>query len=456
MRKVFAIAGIAIRSAIRSRVVLVLLALLLIAIVALPLTIKGDGTITGAVQVLLRYTLGAVNIILSIATLWAGCAAISTEVQEHQIHLIVTKPVTRTHLWLGKWLGLILLNTALLAVAGGVTYGLLRWHMQREHLTPRDRVTLRDELWVARRVVNAQPVEIEGDVRRIFSEQQRRGELPPNTRTDQALTALRQTILQQVNSVPPDLGIRRVFKLPIAPAPDRPLVIQYKFASSQTGKDPVGCLWMAGPIDRPDRFQQAALAAPNGLQTLHIPTSMVATDGTLTVDVANVNQTAVTMVFAPADGIQLLVYESSFEANFIRCLLVLLGQLTFLGALAITMSSLFSLPVAALTAAYAVMLMNIGSYLQTLMQEEFIIGTITKPGASPGILDVLLHAGYVGLYAVTKPFQTASPLEPLAVGQLVGWTWVLSIWWWQVIVAAGLLAAFGSWVFNRRELGLPS
>ena len=90
MRKVFAIAGIAIRSAIRSRVVLVLLALLLIAIVALPLTIKGDGTVTGAVQVLLRYTLGAVNIILSIATLWAGCAAISAEVQEHQIHLIVT------------------------------------------------------------------------------------------------------------------------------------------------------------------------------------------------------------------------------------------------------------------------------------------------------------------------------------------------------------------------------
>ena len=233
-------------------------------------------------------------------------------------------------------------------------------------------------------------------------------------------------------------------------------MIQYKFASSQTGKDPVGCIWMAGPSDRPDRFQQAALAAPNGLQTLHIPTSMVGTDGTLTVDVANVNQTPVTMVFAPADGIQLLVYESSFEANFTRCLLVLLGQLTILGALAVTMSSLFSLPVAALTAAYAVLLMNIGGYLQTLMKEEFIIGAITKPGASPGLLDVLLHYGYVALYALTKPFQTASPLEPLAVGQLVSWGWVFSIWWWQVLVAAGLLAAFGSWVFNRRELGLPT
>ena len=456
MRKVFAIAGIAIRSAIRSRVVLVLLALLLIAIVALPLTIKGDGTVTGAVQVLLRYTLGAVNIILSIATLWAGCAAISAEVQEHQIHLIVTKPVTRTQLWLGKWLGLILLNTALLALAGGVTYGLLRWHMQREHWTKRERVILHDELWVARRVINAEPIIVDADARRIFDEQQRRGEVPPNTRADQALAAIRQNLLLQVHSVPPDLGIRRVFKLPRTPAPGRPLVLQYKFASSQTGKDPVGCIWMAGAPERPDRLQLAELAAPNGLQTLHIPTAMVATDDTLTVDVANVNQVPVTMVFAPADGIQLLVYESSFEANFVRCLLVLLGQLTFLGALAVTMSSLFSLPVAALTAAYSVMLMNIGSYLQTLVQEEFAIASITQPGASPSILDVILHYGYVALFVLTKPFQTASPLEPLAVGQLVSWSWVAGVWWWQAIVAAGLLAAFGSWVFNRRELGLPT
>ena len=144
------------------------------------------------------------------------------------------------------------------------------------------------------------------------------------------------------------------------------------------------------------------------------------------------------------------------ESELRRMLLVLLGQLTFLGALAVTMSSLFSLPVAALTAAYSVMLMNIGSYLQTLVQEEFAIASITQPGASPSILDVILHSGYVALFVLTKPFQTASPLEPLAVGQLVSWSWVAGVWWWQAIVAAGLLAAFGSWVFTRRELGLPT
>ena len=108
----------AIRSAIRSRVVGVLLCLLLLAIIGLPLTVKGDGTLTGEVQVLLTYTLGAVTMILSIATLWAGCAAVSTEVEEKQIHLILTKPVNRFEVWLGKWLGLVTLNAVLLLVSG--------------------------------------------------------------------------------------------------------------------------------------------------------------------------------------------------------------------------------------------------------------------------------------------------------------------------------------------------
>ena len=453
MRKVCAIAGIALRSAIRSRVVVVMLGLLLLAIMALPLTIKGDGTLTGAVQVLLRYTLGAVNILLSIATLWAGCAAVATEVQEHQVQLIVTKPVTRTQLWLGKWLGLLVLNAVLLAVAGGVTYGLLRWHLHREHLSARDWSTLHEEILVARRIVNPEPVSLDADVTRIYAEQRKQGMIPATTRPDQAMEVIRQALLQQAFSVPPDMLLRKVFRVSTT---TRPFVIRYKFASSQTGKESVACIWMAGAPERPDRLQRAELSAPNGWHTLQIPVSMVATDGTLTVDIATVNPTPVTMVFAPADGIQLLAYEGGFAGNFCRCLLVLLGQLAFLGALAVTLGCVFSLPVAALVAAYSVMLMNIGGYLQTLTQEKFIISSAMAPGATPGMLDALVHLLYIGLYWMAKPFQTASPLEPLAVGELVSWWWVAGVWWWQVVVAAGILAAVGSWIFNRRELGLPT
>ena len=122
---------------------------------------------------------------------------------------------------------------------------------------------------------------------------------------------------------------------------------------------------MAGPPDRANRFQQVELAAPDGVHLLHIPASMVAKDDTLTVDIANVHPEPMTMVFNPNEGIQLLVSESSFEANLVRSLLIILCELAFLSALAVTLGSLFSLPVAALTAVYCVLLMNIGGYLRS-------------------------------------------------------------------------------------------
>ena len=92
MNKILAIAGIAIRNAVRSRIVIILLGILLLVIVGLPLTVKGDGTIAGQVRVLLGYTLGLVSFILSLTTLWAGCAAVSLEIQERQIHLSSQSP----------------------------------------------------------------------------------------------------------------------------------------------------------------------------------------------------------------------------------------------------------------------------------------------------------------------------------------------------------------------------
>ena len=61
------------------------------------------------------------------------------------IFLLVTKPVQRGQLWLGKWVGLMLLNTVLLTVAGGVTYGLLRWNLSPQHLSERQQETVRDD-----------------------------------------------------------------------------------------------------------------------------------------------------------------------------------------------------------------------------------------------------------------------------------------------------------------------
>ena len=175
MKPTLAIARIAFRNAVRSKVMLVLLAALLLAIIGLPLTVKGDGTLAGSIQILLSYTLGAVMLILSIATVWAGCAAVSQEIESRQIHLVLTKPVSRVQVWLGKWLGLVALNGLLLVVAGVVVFGLLHWNTRAGRLTEADRAVLHREILVARRVIAPEPIAIDDLVRQVYEERREAG-----------------------------------------------------------------------------------------------------------------------------------------------------------------------------------------------------------------------------------------------------------------------------------------
>ena len=84
MTRIIAIAALAVRSAIRSRLFITLAMIMLFVIFALPLTIKGDGTVAGHVKILLYYTLGLASIILGMTTLWTSCSAISHEIDEKQ------------------------------------------------------------------------------------------------------------------------------------------------------------------------------------------------------------------------------------------------------------------------------------------------------------------------------------------------------------------------------------
>ena len=203
MKKIMAIALISVRTAIRSRIVLCLIALLLMVIIGLPLTIKGDGTLGGRIQILLTYTLGVVMFILSMTTLWAGCAAISQEIAERQIHLIVAKPVGRLQIWIGKWLGLLLLNAALLLASGVTVYGLLRWNTRDDVLTVEERQELSEDILVARRLVLPDFPDMSAEARQLVEEQLRGANVPPPNDLGPYLEAAERALLTRLYTAPP-------------------------------------------------------------------------------------------------------------------------------------------------------------------------------------------------------------------------------------------------------------
>src|ERR1044071_3825209 len=126
MQRLLAITWLTWKAAFRFRLFLVVAVLLLAAVVGLPLLIKDDGTARGFTQILLTYTLSVIAALLGLSTLWLACGTLARDIEECQIQIVATKPIARWQIWLGKWLGILSLNAALLAIAGGCIYGTLQ------------------------------------------------------------------------------------------------------------------------------------------------------------------------------------------------------------------------------------------------------------------------------------------------------------------------------------------
>src|ERR1700690_705001 len=148
MQRIFAIAGLTWKAAFRFRLFLVIAVLLLAAVVGLPLLLKDDGTARGFTQILITYTLSVITALLGLSTLWLSCGTLARDIEECQIQVVATKPVARWQIWLGKWLGIVSLNAALLALSGASVYGLLQWRATR--LPEAEQKILREQVLVAR------------------------------------------------------------------------------------------------------------------------------------------------------------------------------------------------------------------------------------------------------------------------------------------------------------------
>ena len=148
MQPLLAIARLTWKAAFRFRLFLVVAGLLLGSVVGLPLLIKDDGTARGFTQILLTYTLSSITALLGLSTLWLACGTLARDVEECTLQVVATKPVARWQIWLGKWLGIMSLNAALLALSGASVYGLLQWRATR--LPVDEQKILRHEVLVAR------------------------------------------------------------------------------------------------------------------------------------------------------------------------------------------------------------------------------------------------------------------------------------------------------------------
>jgi hypothetical protein len=427
---------------------------LLAAVIGLPILIKDDGTSEGFAQILITYTLGAVTGLLGMCTLWLSCGTLARDVEECQMQMIAVKPIARWQIWIGKWLGIVLLDAALLAVAGASVFGLLEWRARKLPAAELDK--LRNEVLVAR----ASAREIGWD-ERIQKETDRQLQLriEKNKLAGADPTLVRQQIEAQVRAeiqVVPAGGLHW-WVIELGGAKDRlkdkPLYLRIKFNTAQVGgSGTFNAAWRVGNPDKVKPWEDDSMSlAPDTFHEFKIPPNLFDDKGELVVFFRNLNDAA--LLFPINDGMEVLYPEGSFGLNFARGLAIILCWMALLSALGLAAASLLSFPVAAFFS-LAVLTIGLSSgTLSNVVTDGTIMGYNEEKGTKGhSVVDNLAVPTFKGLLEIINLVQQYSPIDSLTTGRSITWTelgWAVTQ---IVLVLGGALALVGIYIFHRREL----
>ncbi len=456
MQRLFAITWLTWKAAFRFRLFLVVAGLLLVSVVGLPLLIKDDGTARGFTQILLTYTLGVISALLGLSTLWLACGTLARDIEDCQIQVVATKPIPRWQIWLGKWLGIMSLNAALLVISGGAVFCLLQWRAHR--LPAAEQKILRNEVLVARGSVrpDTHQAEIEQQTDQLLKERLEKYPLDRDSIAD-----VRRQIREQIKATKQIVpaGYSREWQLELGLARfslrDQPLYLRVKFNSAE--KSPSGTFvgfwqvglekgntqpWVSGPLS----------LAPDTFHEFQIPPNLFDQDGKLTVGFLNPPGNP-TVLFPLEDGIEVMYREGGFALNYARGLAIILCWMGLLAAVGLAAASFLSFPVAAFFSLGLLTMVLSSSTMANAVSEGTIADYNSEKGTkgwSPA--DVVVIPTFKAALKVINLAKGFSPVDSLSTGRSITWTELGLAFSQIVLLLGGSLALFGMVVFSRREL----
>jgi len=456
--KVLAIAALTIRDAVRSRVLAAIIVLLLVVIAGVPFAVTGDGTLFGEMRVLLHYTLGLVGLLLGVAALWTACGAVARDIEDQHLLLTAVKPVSRTCIWIGRWLGLVALSAILLALCGGLAFGMVHAKLAGGGVSAAQRREVEERILVGRQRIAARPPPLRDAVAERLARLREQGVVPADVPDREAAAEIRRRLLASAAGTGPGAARRWVFDTPTRGPRGGGAVLRIRPRAPTRDMTPAAGTWTLRSGGREHRIRTDALI--EGEHLLELPAAFM-DGGALTVDFRNDSPaTSRTVLFPVGDSAEVLIDRTGFAANLIRALFVVLCRLAALTALGLTAGCLFSLPVAAFA--------GTGLVCGLLLSRAFVAaagaGTHIDPGhhgargGSGGAAVRMMEAGE----AIARPFAAVAAstvrgrvLPRLADGILLPGREVRA-----AAIVLGLLypagfAAVGSFVLRRRELALP-
>jgi len=454
-----AVARLTLNDAIRQRLGLWPVIVLVVLLSLFPLTLTRDQPLRYQVQTYLQYSFLLAGGLLSVLTILLASRSVSSDLTEGHVANVFTKPLGRLNFLAGKFVGMTLLNVVLVTVSAFSIYvttiAICRGTTQSES----DAIDLRDQVLSAREKSLPAP-------ERPFSEAAENRlnlliangtiEIPANdlgelVRKNQ-LEALIETERTKWKSVGPQEAKTYVFS-GLAEAKRLGVDLQFRL-KGQTPSDPPDKLYPIMVVI--NNRAEPMLLRVGSHQILPITSEVVDDKGELRLTMVNRNpfspnepQDRMSLSFTDENAMQILFPVTTIESNFWRAVVVLGSRIFFITMLACVCGALLSFPVAA-QLAITVWLIAAGSgYISDAMD---YIPTEGPALSAPAIYGSIVTPIIKSFTSLLSYYGTPDAAALLADGQLVS---MRSVYTHMGIVGALwsiLLLLLGWGLFSRREL----
>ncbi|MBT3192946.1 MAG: ABC transporter permease [Verrucomicrobia bacterium] len=449
-----AITRLTLRTIVRNRACAGLLVGLMATTIGLPMILHGDGTAIGQMRMVITYPLVIAFTLLLVGNLWLSASLVSREIANHTLQSVTVKPVGVFGIWFGKWLGLMIINVMLVTVS---TLGLLlsvATTLQHDDHTVADRTALHEQLLVARQAIFPQPEpklleEAQWRWQHLISE----GKIPRTT----PLAKIQHAVIANHARVEPGTSQSWTVSIPDAlreKACEKALSLRYTFRCSPLERTPVSGTWTVA--SSPATAASSAMSAPtrlavhdvlDGTHQLMLPDTFRPIGSSVIITFEHgATADSPTLFFDTDAPVALLVHSSGFASNLLRAMLALTCFLGAIAAIGLTMSTLFSFPVATFAAGAILFAVALAAGFSEASVEHHH-GTPTKPGimvqATEPILLSLKHA--------TRDLVGNIPIKRISHGILVSWEQTGECIVVLCLIIPGVLGLLSCAVLRRKE-----
>lgn len=454
MHSIWAVAVNTVKQALRLRIAVVFIILLVVLLPVMGTTMTGDGTIKGKLQTFVSYGLSLTSFLLCLLTIIVSAYSLTTDITQRQIYTVLTKPVRRFQLLFGKLVGVVLLDAVLLVLFSAVIYFIIIYMPRFSKASATELAQARNEFYTARAGLTPIEADVTGEVLGAYNRLLRSGQVPPEV-ADNIVKRKRyiKMLTEQIRLSKRAAGVGQDLVLEfnnVRPLDlNQSLFIRFKYDVSENPPDSqVYGRWFVGddrqlrygiettPIYR---FERKGL-----IRTFHeieVPAKAVAEDGYLAVGFLNDPRYNNTVVIFPAkDGLEVLYKADTFTANFIRAVLLILFRLVFLACLGILASTFLSFNVAMLLCLAVFFTGTISGFC--LESFKFLgenVSSIYSFTVSP-------------IVQLLPQFDKFSPTKFLVPARLLRWLLLAEAAGSMICIKSVLLMILASVIFRYREI----